>query len=117
MQFICLVHHDPALFSGMSETERAQLDADSLAYDVDLERKGKLVLAHALRPASGAKAVRRRGGKMLVIDGPFTETKEQLIGFIAVEASGIDEAMALASNIPLARTGTIVVRETYDIAD
>jgi hypothetical protein len=117
MQFICLVHHDPALISGMSETERAQLDADSLAYDEDLKRNGHLVLAHALRPASGAKAVKRRGGKMLVTDGPFTETKEQLVGFIVIEASGIDEATALASNIPLAKTGMIVVRETYDIAD
>jgi hypothetical protein len=54
---------------------------------------------------------------MLVTDGPLTGTKDQLVGFIVIEASGIDEATALASNIPLAKTGTIVVRETYDIAD
>ena len=46
--------------------------------------------------------------KKLVLDGPFTESKEQLVGFIVIEAKDLDEAVEIGSNIPLARTGTVL---------
>lgn len=59
--------------------------------------------------------MRRREGKRLVIDGPFAETKEQLLGFVMVEADTLDEALDIAARIPLAELGTIEVRAIYDI--
>jgi len=50
-----------------------------------------------------------------VTDGPFTEAKEQLAGFILVEARDLNEAIAIASGIPLAKLGSIEVRQIYDI--
>jgi hypothetical protein len=46
----------------------------------------------------------------VVTDGPFAETKEVLVGFIFVEAADMDEAMAIAQGIPMARHGSIEVR-------
>jgi hypothetical protein len=51
-----------------------------------------------------------RNGKRLVTDGPFAETREQLGGYFLVEASDLDEAIALAERLPSALTGTIEVR-------
>jgi hypothetical protein len=62
-----------------------------------------------------SKSLRRRHGKRLVTDGPFAETKEQLLGFVMVEATDLDEALAIAEGIPLAELGTVEVRAIYDI--
>lgn len=62
-----------------------------------------------------AKTVRRRQGKRLVIDGPFAETKEQLLGFVMIEAGDLEAALDIAAGIPLAELGTIEVRAIYDI--
>jgi len=112
MQYVCLVYHEDSAFEAMTPAEQKALDRDSLAYDQELEAKGHMVLAHALRSEKQSKVVRRRR-KKLVLDGPFTETKEQLVGFIVIEAKDMDEAVEIGSRIPLARTGTIVVRETF----
>ena len=52
---------------------------------------------------------------MLVTDGPFAETKEQLLGFILIEAGDLDEAVQAAAKIPLAATGSIEVRPVRDL--
>jgi hypothetical protein len=54
--------------------------------------------------------VRVRRGKVITTDGPFAETKEQLGGFIVLEARDLNEAIQTASRIPLARRGSIEVR-------
>lgn len=115
MQFVCLVYHEDAAFEAMSPSDKKTLDRNSLAYDRELESKGNLVLAHALQSERRSKIVRRRKRKTVVLDGPFTETKEQLVGFIVIEASDLDEAVEIGAGIPLARTGTIIVRPTLTI--
>jgi hypothetical protein len=93
----------------------ARLDADSLAYDRSVEQSGRLVIAQALQSVKTSKTVRRRQGKRLVTDGPFAETKEQLLGFLMIEAGDIDEALEIAGGIPLAEIGTIEVRAVYKV--
>lgn len=116
MQFVCLVYSEDGAYAALSPVEQKTLDTDSLAYDKELERRGHMVLAHALHSERKSKVVRRRQKKRLVVDGPFTETKEQLVGFIVVEARDMDEAVAIAGDIPMAGLGTIVVRETLDFS-
>jgi hypothetical protein len=48
-------------------------------------------------------------------DGPFAETKEQLGGFILIEARDLNEAIQVASKIPMARRGSIEVRPIREI--
>jgi len=58
-----------------------------------------------------------RGGKRVVTDGPFAETKEQLGGYFMIDAGDVDEAIAIAARIPMARRGTVEVRPVVQLAD
>jgi hypothetical protein len=62
-----------------------------------------------------ATSVRVRDGKRLVTDGPFAETREQLGGYFLIEAANLDEALAVAGQIPGARKGTVEVRPIMEI--
>jgi hypothetical protein len=115
MKYVCLVYGEEKDLFALSPEGAAKLDADSLAYDRSLDQQGKLIIAQALQPVKTSKSVRRRKGKQLVTDGPFAETKEQLLGFVMIEAESLDEALAIAGNIPLAELGTIEVRAIYTI--
>ena len=64
----------------------------------------------ALHPVSAATTVRWRDDEVLVTDGPFLESKEQLAGFYILDCTDLDEAIAWAARIPGARRGTIEVR-------
>jgi hypothetical protein len=62
-----------------------------------------------------ATSVRLRDGKRLVTDGPFAETREQLGGYFLIDAANLDEALAVAARIPMARKGTVEVRPVIEI--
>jgi len=80
------------------------------ALDEDLRAAGKYKGCGALEATGSATTVRVRGGKTLVSDGPFAETKEQFGGYYLVNARDLDDAMAIAARIPTARNGSIEVR-------
>lgn len=116
MLYLCLVHFDGKhVFSQLGEAEKRELDIDSLGYDAELAASGNLVRAQALQPPETAVLVRVRDGRISATDGPFLETKEQLGGFILIEARDLNDAIRIAAGIPLARHGTIEVRPVYQI--
>lgn len=59
--------------------------------------------------------MRVRNGEVLVQDGPFAETKEQLAGFYLVDAADLNEAIRLAAGIPPAQHGSIEVRPVREL--
>ena len=81
----------------------------------DVRENGKLVTADRLQPTAAATTVRIRNGEMLVTDGPFAETKEQLGGYYVLECENIDEAIAYAAKIPAAEDGSIEVRPVWQM--
>ena len=116
MLYICLVHFDDKeVFSRLSDAEKRELDIASTGYDRELERRGNLVRAQALQGPDSAVLVRVRDGKISTTDGPFLETKEQLGGFILIEARDLNDAIRIAGGIPLAQHGTIEVRPIYHV--
>jgi hypothetical protein len=115
VKYLCAVYLEPGALAGLSATERADLDRDSLAYDQDLLKKGHFLAAAALQSVETAKTVRSRGGKVAMTDGPFAETKEVLGGFIFIEARDLDEALRIAAGIPIAKYGSIEVRPEMHI--
>ncbi|MER8903012.1 YciI family protein [Mesorhizobium sp. M0772] len=115
MKYVCLVYGEEKDLHAMTPERLAKLDADSMAYDRSLDQQGKLIIAQALQSVKTSKTVRRRQGKRLITDGPFAETKEQLLGFVMVEANSLEQALAIAGEIPLAEIGTIEVRAIYDV--
>jgi hypothetical protein len=66
-----------------------------------------------LRPVSDSTTVRVRADELLVSDGPFAETKEQIGGFDLIECADLDEAIEIASKHPIARYGTIEIRPIW----
>ena len=115
MKYVCLVYGEEKDLHAMTPQRLAKLDADSMAYDRSLDQQGKLIIAQALQSVTTSKTVRRRQGKRLITDGPFAETKEQLLGFVMIEADDLDAALEIAGEIPLAEIGTIEVRAIYDV--
>jgi hypothetical protein len=110
MRYLCLVYFEGRAVDSLSTEEKGGLDRESLAYDVELERSGHFIAAEALQSTSSAVTVRVRNGRISATDGPFAETKEQLGGFILIEARDLNEAIQVAAKIPLAKLGSIEVR-------
>ena len=103
MKYLCLVYLETDKLHAVADRECANCGQG-------LRDRGVLVAAEALQPIDTATTVRVRNGKVLVTDGPFAETKEQLAGFYLVDAHDLNEAIQIASRIPPAREGSIEVR-------
>ena len=73
-------------------------------------RDGANLHGSRLQPVREAATVRERAGELLVTDGPFAETKEQIAGYDVIECADLDAAIELAAAHPTARIGTIEVR-------
>ncbi len=115
MKYICLVYLVEKDMSAMTKKEADTCVEESLAYDDDLRKAGHFLVAHALQPVEAATTIRVRSGKLFTTDGPFAETKEQLGGFILIDARDLNEAIQVAAKIPMARHGSIEVRPIREI--
>lgn len=73
-----------------------------------LAGEGKLGPVARLMPTKSATTL-QTGGKNLVVDGPFAETKEQLLGFYILDCSTLDDAVAAAQNL-MNETGCLEIR-------
>jgi hypothetical protein len=80
----------------------------------EVQRRGVRRDGSRLRPVSDATTVRLRDGEVLVSDGPFAETKEQIAGFDVIDCEDLDEAIEVASKHPVATYGTIEVRPFWE---
>jgi hypothetical protein len=80
-------------------------------WDTEMQRRGVLVGVGGLRPPAEGKAVRVRRRQLLLADGPFAETKEQVGGFCMIECADLDEAVQIAAAHPAATYGTIEIRQ------
>ena len=116
MQYLCLVYHDEKEWDAQSRSEYDALVGDILAYREFLRKSGHLVDAKSLQHSHMATTLRVRNGSVSVTDGPFAETKEQLGGYILIEARDLNEAIRLASQMPAARIGSVEVRPVKDLS-
>lgn len=106
MRYLMLVATDPDL---------APDDHDEGGVDIDTwvekhDAAGTRVMGERLRPVEEATTVRRRGGKILVTDGPFAESREWIAGFDILECADLDEAIAIAAEHPMAGSGRLELR-------
>jgi hypothetical protein len=88
----------------------ADIESALTAWLKEMTERGVLVDGDRLRPASDATTVRIRHDEVLIADGPFAETKEQVAGYDVIDCADLDEAIDVASKHPTARLGTIEVR-------
>ena len=80
------------------------------AFNGDSAAAGVREAGLALHPVSSATTIRLRDETVLVTDGPFVESKEQLSGFYVFDCANLDEAISWAARIPGARHGAIELR-------
>jgi hypothetical protein len=110
MQYILLIHHQEQAWEKLSEAEQQQIYGEFRQFREQITASGKFLGGSQLRPSSAATTVRIRNGKRLVTDGPFAETREQLGGYVLIDATDLDEAIGIAARIPVAHLGTIEIR-------
>jgi hypothetical protein len=103
MKYLLLAYYDETKWDALSEDERAALGSECQPYDEELRKGGHVIAMGSLEHTRMTTTIRPQGGKPLITDGPFAETKEQLGGFLLIEARDLNEAIQVASNHPAAR--------------
>ena len=116
MKFICLGYADEKTWEAMSESQRNALMDECLAYDDVLRKNGHFAGGDALQSARNARTLRWQKGQVLVTDGPYAETKEQLGGILVLEARDLKHAVELMSKHPGVKAGPFEIRPTEDLS-
>jgi hypothetical protein len=105
MRYMFLIYTTEKAEGAASPEERREVIDRHRAVMDETARRGILVGAEPLAPTPMATTVRSDGGKIVLIDGPFAETKEQLAGYYILDCRDADEAVEWASKIPTACGG------------
>jgi len=117
MKYVCLGYIEPGKFENMPEGERNAFVDGCFAYDDVLRKDGHFVGGEALQSARNAVTLRARGDKVIVTDGPYAETKEQLGGILILEANDLNHAIQLMSKHPGVRAGPFEIRPAADLSE
>jgi hypothetical protein len=110
MKYLCLVYFEEPVLEAMNGAQRDALDCESLDYIDELNQRGQLLACEALQPVRTALSVRVRNARLSATDGPFAETKEQMGGFVLIDAIDLNDALQIVARNPIARYGTVEVR-------
>lgn len=113
MRYMLLIHSDENYYSTLSEADMGALMGGYAAFS---EKFGaKTQSSERLQPAQTATTVRVRNGDTVTTDGPYAETKEQFGGYYLIEAADLDEAIAIAAEVPTAGYGSVEVRPVWEM--
>jgi hypothetical protein len=110
MLYAILCYNDEDVVWSWTAEQDAEVMGRILKVQEGLTAEGKLGPSLRLLPTTAATTVRKSGGEPLVIDGPFAETKEQLLGFYVIEVSGLEEALDVTR-----RLGEANPTSTYEL--
>jgi hypothetical protein len=113
MQYLLMIYSNEQEFAALGTDALSAMTQEYTQFTKSIVQAGQLKAADRLKPVSSASTVRVRNGKVLITDGPFAETREQLGGYYLVEAKNLDEALAIAGRIPGARYGSVEVRPIW----
>jgi hypothetical protein len=105
MKFACLGYADENPWNAMTNEERKGMIEECFAYDDVLRRGGHWTgVGEVLQISRAAKTLRSNGGKVIVTDGPYAETKEQIGGLGVIEARDMEHAVEKRCQEPFARS-------------
>jgi hypothetical protein len=110
MRYVLLICQDENVIQGTDPARVAAYEA----FADEMSARSVIRDGQRLKPTSSATTVQVRDGDLVIADGPFAETKEQIAGFYLVDCQDLDEAIEVASKIPSAQWGTIEVRPIWD---
>ena len=118
MQFVCFGFMDEQRWAAMSASDREAWVEECFAYDDQLRSTSHWTgNGEALQGSQTAKTLRRWNGKLLVTDGPYAETKEQLGGILLLEARDLNHAVQLMSKHPGVKAGPFEIRPAEDLSE
>ena len=113
MKYVMLIYQAENAQATATEESMSKVLAEYTQFGTAIRESGQYLAGERLKPIATATTVRVRDGKTLTTDGPFAETREQLAGFIAIEAENLDDAIAIAARVPSAKFGSIEVRPIW----
>lgn len=113
MKYLLMICTDPAIEP--TADEWAAMGSDTDAWVTEMDRRGVRLEGDRLRPVRDATTIRVRDKEVLIVDGPFAETKEQICGYDILECADLDEAIEVAGKHPMARFGAIEVRPFWPL--
>ena len=108
MNYVLFICGDESL--ELSADQQREMDRAAEAWVEEMTARGVRVTGNRLQPVTDATTVRVSGGEVLISDGPFAETREQIGGFDLLECADLDEALEIAAKHPVATIGTIEIR-------
>jgi len=114
VQYMLLVYENESDFESLDETERSASVGRHIAFARKLRDEGRFLYGDGLQSTTTATTVRKVKGEVVLTDGPFAETKEQLGGFYVIEAADLDQALADAAMISDRDGELIEVRPIMD---
>jgi len=117
MKFVCLGYIDESKWDGISEDAQNAMMDECFEYDDVLRKEGHFAGGEALESARGAATLRFQKGKVVVTDGPYAETKEQLGGILILEADDLQHAIQLMSKHPGVKAGPFEIRPAADLSE
>jgi len=112
MRYTLLMHYPEMTAEELGPEALAEGMAAFDAYAKALDASGVLVSAEVMQPVAHTTTVSLAGGTLVVQDGPFADTKEQIGGTVVIDVPDLDAAVAWAQQAPPARYGTVEVRPT-----
>ena len=117
MKYIALVYYAEEDLKSLSQEKWDAMNRECMSCAENLHTAGHLLDGAPLQPVNTATTLRVRDDKVMLSDGPFAETKEQLAGFYLLEARDLNEALSLAAKIPPAKYGSIEVRPIRELRE
>jgi hypothetical protein len=105
MKFICLGYAEEKKWDDLPQERLEAMMEECFAYDDVLRENGHFLGGEALQNSNAAKTLHFTGDKVIVTDGPYVETKEQLGGILILEAKDMDHAVELMRKHPGVRLG------------
>jgi hypothetical protein len=105
VQYAILCYHDEKVVTSWTKEEDDAVLARLAVVQQRLQAEGRLGPVVRLLPTTAATTLRKDREPPLVIDGPFAETKEQLLGFYIVEAASLEEVLGIARELGQANPG------------
>ena len=105
MQYAILCYHDEKITCSWSKEEDDAVMAKLAVVHGNIAKQGKLGPVARLMPTTAATTLRKDREPALVLDGPFAETKEQLLGFYVVDCASLDEAIEITRDLGRANPG------------
>jgi hypothetical protein len=112
MKYLMFVCVDPSV--ELDPEEASTIGPDTESWVLEMDGRGVRLQGNQLAPMDDATTVRLRRGEVIVADGPFAETKEQIAGFDILECADLDEALEVAAKHPVARYGTLELRPFWE---